>query len=278
MPELPEVEIIVRELRASHLLGLKIREVVVFWPRSIAEPSIEEFCQQIRNQTIKDITRRGKYIVFSLSQQTLLVHLRMTGKFSISMQQEIKSSHERVQLRLADGRTLHYEDQRKFGKWYLLFDPRTKLHNLGIEPLSEAFTLKAFQQLLKTSSQQIKPFLLDQKHLVGLGNIYVDEALWASKIHPEQKTNEVKQAQIKTLHVAIIDVLKQGIEYQGTTLGSTRANYYSVSGQRGGHQTQLKVFRRDGLHCPRCQTEIIRIKVAQRSSHICPKCQKKTYS
>lgn len=274
MPELPEVETIVRELCESNLIGVKITDVKVYWPRTIAMPEVSQFCDQIINQSIVRISRRGKFIVITLSNDTLLIHLRMTGKLTISSQMREVSSHERVRLLLNDGRYLHYEDQRKFGKWYLLSSPEQKFKMLGLEPLSKDFTLKAFQKLFAKSSQQIKPFLLNQRYIAGLGNIYVDEALWESKIHPTRKVNSLNSEEVVALHRAISHVLRKGVANMGTTLGSMQANYFSVSGRRGGNQTQLKVFRRDGLLCPRCQTKIIKITVAQRGTHICPICQK----
>lgn len=272
MPELPEVETIVRELCANHLVGKAIKEAKVFWPRSIATPEIGNFCKQLCNQIILQISRRGKFIVFTLSNYTLLVHLRMTGKFTISKVKH-PSLHERVQLCLNNGHILHYADQRKFGKWYLLSHPEAKLGELGLEPLSIEFTLKAFRQLICKGTAQIKPFLLNQRHIVGLGNIYVDEALWEAKIAPTRKVNTLSPAEIKALHQAIPHVLKEGIEHMGTSLGSNQANYFSVSGRRGWHQHQLKVFRRDGFPCPRCQTIIIKMKLAQRGTYVCPHCQ-----
>lgn len=274
MPELPEVETIVRDLCSSGLVGAKIQQVKIFWPRSIAIPEVAKFCAALINETIQQISRRGKYIVFTLNKHTLLVHLRMTGKFTLSKDDQRKSSHERVQLWLDDGRILHYEDQRKFGKWYLLSDPQIKFDSLGLEPLSKEFTLTAFKHALNSSSQQIKPFLLNQKYIAGLGNIYVDEALWKAKIHPTRKVKTLNPTEIKDLYHAIPEMLKQGIAHMGTSLGSKQANYFSVSGRRGGNQLQLKVFRREGLPCPRCQTEIIKITLAQRGTHLCPHCQK----
>ena len=272
MPELPEVETIVRDLNESTIVGHRIARASVFWNRSIAIPEATAFRQALSGQTIRHINRRGKYILFGLEGSTLLVHLRMTGKFILNRDKS-SSAHERVRLELDDGRILHYEDQRKFGKWYLLRDASSHLQKLGLEPLSEEFSLQAFHDVLKSKSRQIKPFLLDQRHIAGLGNIYVDEALWDAKIHPTTHLNQLTPAKIKALHGAIIKVLERGIAAQGTTLGSKQANYFSVSGRRGTHQHQLQVFRRDGLLCPRCQTKIIKIVVAQRGTHLCPKCQ-----
>jgi formamidopyrimidine-DNA glycosylase len=274
LPELPEVETIVRELNESSLIDKKISSAQVFWERTIAYPATQEFCAQIAGQTIQNINRRGKFIVLTLNKSSLLIHLRMTGKLSFSRKEKALSSHERVRLKLNDGRYLHYEDQRKFGKWYLLPDPQIKFDELGVEPLSKAFTLDAFRNMLVNSSQAIKPFLLNQRHLVGIGNIYADESLWEAKIHPLRKSNSLTLPEIKLLRNAIQHVLKLGIKHHGTTLGSKMANYFSVSRRRGSNQMHLKVFRQEGLHCPRCQTIIIKTVVAQRGTHLCPHCQR----
>lgn len=274
MPELPEVETIVRELNKSSLIGKTIISADVFWNRTIASPSLKDFCSLIAGQIIQTISRRGKYIVFTFNKSVLLIHLRMTGKLSFSLKPKKLSSHERVRLKLDDRRYLHYEDQRKFGKWYLLNDPKIKFDLLGVEPLSKEFTLDLFNIMLGKSSQSIKAFLLNQSHIVGIGNIYADEALWEAKIHPMQKSNSLTLQEITNLHKAIKLVLNLGIANQGTSLGSNMANYFSVSRRRGNNQMQLKVFRQEGLLCPRCQTTIIKIVLAQRGTHLCPHCQK----
>lgn len=276
MPELPEVETIVRELREASVIGLRIEHAVVFWQRSIANLIGEQFCQKIASQTILDIQRRGKFLVFLLTRDTLLVHLRMTGKFLITHQnQEFSAadSHERVRLYLSDRRILRFEDQRKFGKWYLTSHPENILDKLGLEPLSKEFTLNAFKQCLVKHHRQIKPFLLDQHFIAGLGNIYVDEALWIAKIHPQREACTLNEKEMISLYHGIIEVLKKGIENTGTSLGAARANYFSVSGRRGNHQNALKVFRKEGLPCERCRTIIQKIIVAQRGTHYCPHCQ-----
>lgn len=273
MPELPEVETIVRELGESHIIGKKVTHATVYWPRTVATQEPKEFAARIVGQTIKSVSRRGKFIVIGLDKDVLLIHLRMTGKLSYTKSREVKSSHERLQLGLSDGRMLHYEDQRKFGKWYLLKSAEEKFAELGLEPLSDEFTFEAFKGRIKKSSVGIKAYLLNQKHVVGLGNIYVDEALWESKIHPMQSVNSLSAANLKALYPAIIKVLKTGVSNHGTTLGNANANYFSVSGHKGGNQTHLKVFRREGESCPRCGTELIKLIVAQRGTHICPTCQ-----
>lgn len=273
MPELPEVETIVREMRGLGLVGLKIERVSIFWDRTIANQNPSEFCQQLISQTIQDIYRRGKFIVFTLSHDLLLVHLRMTGKFIIDKVNSPPSSHERVRLHLNDGHILHYEDQRKFGKWYLA-NSAGLLKKIGLEPLSTDFTLKAFKHLIDKRKRQIKPFLLDQHFIAGIGNIYADEALWMAKIHPARTAETLTDKEIAALHKAVICVLQLGVDNTGTSLGAARANYYSVSGRRGKNQEVLKVFRCNGLPCPRCQTIIQKFVLAQRGTHFCPNCQK----
>lgn len=274
MPELPEVETIVRELRETSLIGLQIEKAIVFWDRSIANPLSTQFSRNIASQIILDIYRRGKFLVFVLNRDTLLVHLRMTGKFLIVSAECEAHPHERVRLYLSDKRILRYEDQRKFGKWYLTKHPEQYLDTLGIEPLSVDFTLAALKKCLKGHKRQLKSFLLDQHYIAGLGNIYVDEALWLAKIHPLRAVQTLADEEIANLHKSIVHVLNRGIENIGTSLGAARANYFSISGRRGNNQQSLQVFRRDGEPCPRCHTKIQKIVVAQRGTHFCPHCQK----
>lgn len=269
MPELPEVETIVLELNQSHLTGKNILQGAVFWDRTIGIPTVDQFLQTIKNQKILKIHRLGKYIVFHLSTGYLLVHLRMTGKFLFTL----PTQHERVRLYLDDGRILYYADQRKFGRFYLV-KTLDRLKNIGIDPLSKTFTSEALKSFLNAHSRQIKPFLLDQKYISGLGNIYVDEALWEAKMNPKRLSDTLSDTEIKALYIAIRKVLKRGINNLGTSLGAHQANYFSVSGRRGGNQYKLNVFRRDGEPCPRCGHTIIKLRVAQRGTHICPICQK----
>lgn len=273
MPELPEVETITRELREAGILGLQINKAIIFWNKTIAIPESHFFSKRIQHQTIKGIERRGKFIVFCLSQDYLLVHLRMTGKFLIGKENAPPNNHERVRLFLSSGIILHYEDQRKFGKWYLVSSLDEILATIGIEPLSSDFTLSAFKTLLKGKKQKIKPFLLNQSYIAGIGNIYADEALWMAKIHPLRTVNSLSANEIRKLHESIIIVLTRGVENTGTSLGSTRANYFSVSGRRGGNQSHLNVFRQDGMPCKRCKAIIQKIVVGQRGTHYCPFCQ-----
>lgn len=274
MPELPEVETIAQEMREHHLVGKTIIQAQVFWDRTVATPKAAEFEKLIVGQVITNIGRRGKFLVFTLTSLTLLVHLRMTGKFTLSSKRASPLPYERVRLALDNGQFVHYEDQRKFGKWYLLAKPEMHLARVGLEPLSNDFTLKAFVEILNGRKTQIKPFLLNQRYIAGIGNIYADEALWEAKIHPKRPINTLTKSEVTALHKAIPKVLLQGIAHQGTTLGSSQANYFSVSGRRGGNQYKLNVFRREGQPCPRCGEILQKMIVGQRGTHFCPRCQK----
>lgn len=275
MPELPEVETIVNELNAHNLIGAQIDFVEVLWSKIIDALSEGQFVKKIAGQKIRKIYRRGKYVVIQLSHDTILVHLRMTGKIFITDKKIEPRKSEHLLIHFRDGRVLHYEDQRKFGRWSLVEDANIKLSTLGEEPLSDAFDVDFLRNLMKKTKRMIKSFLLDQHLIAGLGNIYVDEALWEARIHPETITQSISDKQVSSLHLAIRNVLKRGIENLGTSLGNHRSNYVSVSGSRGKNQSKLNVFRRNGQPCPRCGRIIAKIKVGARGTHFCPNCQKK---
>lgn len=275
MPELPEVETIKNELINAKLVGKKIKNVDVFNFSTIAKYDPVKFINKLEGCSILSINRKGKFIHFELNEEHLFIHLRMTGKFLISSKAINPGKHERVRITFEDGTRLCYHDTRKFGRWYLVKEENMITSSIGIEPLSSEFTLFYFKQLLKGKKTRLKPFLLDQKKIAGLGNIYVDEALWEAKLHPETTINHLTLKQITALHQAIIKVLQKGIEHRGTSLGTGKTNYYDTSGERGGNQYHLNVFRRQGKDCSVCGNKIERIVVAQRGTHICSHCQKK---
>lgn len=277
MPELPEVETIVRDLRKAGLEGRTIKEARFFWPRTAATASPEVFSDRLKGKRISGVIRRAKFIVLSLDGEGwLLIHLRMTGRLDFMAPEVPQDPYERARLVLEDGRTLRFKDIRKFGRWYFYEDEPPQFALLGPEPLSETFTTELLAERLARSNRQIKPLLLDQTVISGLGNIYVDEALWAAGIHPLARSHRLKLSQVILLHQAIVEVLERGIRNAGTTLGKNELNYYSVGKRRGRNQDELKVFRKTGEPCPRCAAKIVRLIVAQRSSHICLKCQKRT--
>ena len=275
MPELPEVQTIVNDLKAADVAGKTIMAAKVFWSRTIAEPSASAFCRRIKGKKIAAIRRRGKFIVFDLSTDNhLLIHLRMTGRLHLVAPGLKRSKHEHIVLNLGKRLHLRFHDTRKFGRMFLVNNLGSILDPLGPEPLAASFTAKLLAERLQFRKRVIKPLLLDQKFIAGLGNIYVDEALWEARIHPCRIAVTLSKTETKALHRAIPKVLKRGLKNLGTTLGTGKTNFYSVARHRGRNQDQLKVFRRAGLPCPRCKTHVERIIVGQRSTHICPKCQK----
>jgi formamidopyrimidine-DNA glycosylase len=269
MPELPEVETYVRELEPE----LQARSIVhahVFWPRIIAEPSVPEFIEAIRGQRFAHFDRRGKYMLLGMeSQLTLIVHLRMTGELHLHPPAVESDKHTHVVLDLDDGRSLHYRDQRKFGRLWLVDDPKRIVQRLGPEPLSSAFTSETLAQQVAGRSASIKSLLLDQAVVAGVGNIYADEALFRAGIHPLRPGGELTPDELARLHRGLQIVLRRGIELKGSSL----QNYVRLGGLQGSYQEEHQVFRKEGAPCPRCGQPIQRIVVAQRSTHFCANCQ-----
>jgi formamidopyrimidine-DNA glycosylase len=272
MPELPEVETVRRGL--THLVkGKTIAQVVVSWPKIIERPEVETFALALIGETIQKIERRGKFLLFRLTHWTLISHLRMEGKYEFFDQSVPADKHTHVIFQFTDGSELHYRDVRKFGRMSLLKNEEVAnyggLKKLGPEPVLPDFSLSDFAQGLKKSHKMIKPLLLDQKLVTGLGNIYVDEALWQAKIHPEQGANTLRPEEVQVLHDAIISVLARAVKAGGTTIRT----YANALGEAGSFQVELHAYGQTDQPCPRCGTPIKKIKVAQRGTHFCPTCQ-----
>lgn len=274
MPELPEVETVRRGL-TQLVKGAHINSVTVTYAKMIQNVSVPAFEKKLKDQTIKKIDRRGKYLLFRLTNHlTLVSHLRMEGKYRVNHTGDPMDKHDYVAFHLSDGRDLRYNDTRKFGRMWLIHNGEEKnvpgLGKLGPEPTAKTLTFDYMKKIMSKSRGKIKPFLLNQSHIAGLGNIYTDEVLWLSKIHPEQPTNQISDAKIKLLRKNIIQELQTAIKYHGTTVFS----YKNAFGKSGHFQHHLHVYHRDGEKCDRCGTIIKKIKVAQRGTHFCPKCQK----
>ena len=274
MPELPEVQTLVNDLNAAGIAGTKISSARVYWPRTIATPSVRNFKNGIKAKTIATIWRRGKFIVMDLTPDShLLIHLRMSGRLHLVSPGTKRSPHEHVIFSFKNADELRFHDTRKFGRVFLVRDLTPVLGHLGLEPLESGFNIAALRASLLSRKRLLKPLLLDQTIIAGLGNIYVDEALWEARLHPCRRSHTLSALELHALRRAIPRVLKRGLNNLGTTLGSGKANFYSIARHRGRNQDQLHVFRRTGLPCPRCRHSIERIIVGQRSTHICPKCQ-----
>lgn len=274
MPELPEVQTIVDGLIRASIVGKRIQQASVFWPKIIATSSAGQFTRRIKNKRIINIYRRGKFIVFNLSDGIFLaVHLRMTGRFELGSTTTPPSCHVHIVLDLNDGNRLMFHDTRKFGRFYLTGNINDIIGSLGPEPLGSGFTAKQLAAMLSRRKRQVKPLLLDQSFLAGLGNIYVDESLWRARIHPERSADSLQWMEAKSLHRAIRHVLRQGLHNAGTSLGKGLGNYSGLEKARGLNSSYLKVFRRAGLACFKCGHQIERLVVGQRGTHVCLKCQ-----
>lgn len=275
MPELPEVETIVAELRSAGIIGQKITGSIIRWPPLLKGHSVSGFKKLIHGSRIRAVSRRGKFIVINLSSRLfLLVHLRMSGQFNLVAAGRKRESHQHIILQLGDQRELRYRDTRKFGRWQLVADPSKILGTLGPEPLVKSFTPGALVARLKAHHRQLKPFLLDQRMIAGLGNIYADEALWEARLHPRRFSNSLGERESSALYEAIRCVLRRAIRNKGTSLGKGIGNYTRLGKRTGMNQAGLKAYQRAGSPCPRCKTPIKRLIVGQRSTFICPECQK----
>lgn len=272
MPELPEVETVRRGL-TKLVEGSTIKSVDVLYPKMVNLPP-KDFENALKGKKIDRIDRRGKYLLIRLSDHlTIVSHLRMEGKYDVELDGAPLDKHTHVVFHLTDGRELRYNDTRKFGRMNLV-DTGTEmsvagLKTIGPEPTEQALTLDYITAIFKKSRKVIKPFLLDQSNIAGLGNIYADEVLWLSKINPKQPVNSLKPAQIKRLRKNIITEIQMAIDGHGTTVHS----YSTAYGEAGNFQNHLNVYGKQGEPCPRCGTKIVKIKLAQRGTHYCPKCQ-----
>ncbi|MHA8110999.1 bifunctional DNA-formamidopyrimidine glycosylase/DNA-(apurinic or apyrimidinic site) lyase [Lactobacillaceae bacterium Melli_B4] len=273
MPELPEVETVRRGL-TELVQGAQITKVDVIYPKMV-NVSSDDFVDTLTGSVIDRIDRRGKYLLFRLNNDhTLVSHLRMEGKYDVEKDGTKPGKHTHIILHLSDGRELRYNDSRKFGRMYLIRNGEehtlSGLGTLGPEPTEQELTFEYMKRIMNKSRGKIKPFLLNQDHIAGLGNIYTDEVLWMSKIHPEQQTNLITDAQIKALRQNIIDEIAAAIKGHGTTVHS----YSNAFGKAGEFQSQLHVYGKQGQPCERCGTPIEKIKVAQRGTSFCPNCQR----
>ena len=270
MPELPEVETIRRGLisgsgEVPSLVHQRITSVDLFWPKAVASPDPLQFIQGLQQREIISLNRRGKFLLINLDHGTLIFHLRMSGDLRMQPAGEPTQKHDRLQLNFNSGWKLVFNDTRKFGRAWLTEDPQKVLSGIGSEPLDPDLTPDKFHAMLQVRSRQIKPLLMDQRFLAGLGNIYTDEALFSAGIHPLRRSDTLTQPEAERLLAAIHEVLQQGILAKGASIDWV---------YRGGDfQNHFQVYKRTGSPCPRCGTPIQRIVVGQRSTHFCPVCQ-----
>jgi formamidopyrimidine-DNA glycosylase len=267
VPELPEVETIVRGLRTSdNIVGKTILNSQVLWQRSLAVLLPAEFQEEIKGQQVLGVDRRAKFIVIQLTRQFLLIHLRMSGDIFVESSKTSRNQkHDRVILEFSDGSHLTFNDTRKFGRIWLVDDLQSVFGKLGPEPLDESLTTELLFEKLSRNKRPIKPLLLDQTFIAGLGNIYTDEALFIAGIHPSTPANLITPEKADKLLNAIREVLLEGIKRNGASIDWV---------YRGGDfQNHFNVYQRDGESCNRCGTIIERITLGQRGTHYCPHCQ-----
>ncbi len=272
MPEMPEVET-VRRILNGKVVGKTISKVIIKDPIIIKEINPVDFAIQVHGLTIEDVNRYGKYLFFNLGDITLVSHLRMEGKFFTYEEHEMEK-HDHIAFQFTDGSLLVYNDTRKFGTMHLMETDKMFEHKalskLGIEPLSEDLTAKYLKAKAGNKTKTVKEFLLDQTVICGLGNIYVDEVLFMSKIHPKTSIINLKprnyQAIVDNTNIVIAKAIAEG--------GTTVKSFMASNEAHGLFQHSLNVYGRTGEPCVVCATPIEKIKVGGRGTHFCPKCQR----
>jgi len=281
MPELPEVETIARSLRnlidpsnedfesktnRPGILGRVVDSVLILWQKSLAQPAVQDFENILPGQIVQSVSRRGKYLVIQFDRQVMLIHLRMSGDIRVvKTSASTPQKHDRMVLKFTDGWQMVFNDPRKFGRIWLVDQIEEITSKLGVEPLSDELTGEGLIKKLHATSRRIKPLLLDQSVVAGLGNIYTDEALFLASIHPLTPAREITALQAESLLRSIRYVLEEGIRRNGASIDWV---------YRGGDfQNHFNVYQRTGEPCKVCGTKIERIVVGQRGTHYCPHCQ-----
>lgn len=273
MPELPEVETVRRTLEPRLTDRTIERAVVGEYQRCVATPDPAAFAQRLRGRTITGMGRRGKFILFYFdSGDIATLHLRMTGELSLARPEEPPGPHMHLHFDLDNGEQLRYHDVRKFGRWSLLTPEQYELfdRSLGVEPFDEGLDADRFAEMLQSRRRVLKPLLLDQTFIAGIGNIYADEALFRAGIHPRRRSSDLSAEEADRLLSEIRLVLASALEHRGTTL----RNYRDGNGQPGGNLVRLRIYSLGaGDPCPVCGGPVVREVIGQRGTKLCPTCQ-----
>lgn len=280
MPELPEVETIARELRPL-VLGATIDGFWTDWPRAIKHPPDGRFGAEVVGREILDVSRRAKWLVLALSGDAVLaIQVKMTGQVFVLPAGTPRDRHVHLVFSLADGREMLIRDVRKFGRVGLYRrdeagrvlgadEARDLFDQLGPEPLDDVFTVRRFRELIRGRRGRLKPLLMDQAFLAGVGNIYADEALWRARLHPLRSAGSLRRDDERRLYLALRDVLAEGILRRGSSVDD-----YTAPGGDGEMQRYLNVYQRTGQPCGRCGRRIRRFVLGIRSTHFCSWCQR----
>ncbi len=266
MPELPEVETVVCSLNKS-LSGKVIKDINLFWSPILHNNTVNNLRKQLIGKKVSSVSRRAKYIFINIDDCILAYHLRMTGKVYVSDDKQIPK-HMHAIIKLNKG-SLKFEDVRKFSRLYLIKNENDLSQNLGIEPLSSDFTEEWLIENLSKRKKRIKHLLFEQAFIAGLGNIYIDEVLWESKLHPNKISCAISKIKARRLRNSIVNTLSKSIEHHGTSFRDFVFEGFRI----GDYSSELKVFGHEGKPCPRCLTKIKKIKVSSRGTHYCPRCQ-----
>jgi formamidopyrimidine-DNA glycosylase len=269
MPELPEVETVARDLRQL-ITGATIVDATTYWARTLRGTTPEAFADGVAGRRIEGVSRRGKQIVVELSGGSFLtIHLKMTGQLFVVPQGGTEDRYVRLVLELDDGREIRFRDIRKFGKIGLYVATDDPFAAIGPEPLSDAFTVAVFRKRLRARKGRLKPLLLDQSFVAGVGNIYADEALWAARLHPLRTARTLRPADERRLWLEIRRILAEAVIRRGSSIDD-----YTAPDGDGEMQDHLQVYQRTGEPCPRCGRPIRRIVVGGRATHFCSWCQR----
>lgn len=273
MPELPEVETVRRSLEQV-LIGEKIAKVEIYYGGIIKIPDTRSFIDLIQGKVIQVIKRRGKYLLFYLSgNYNLIIHLRMTGQLIFCEPGTGVPKHTHIIFYLKNGKELRFVDIRKFGLVYLVptgeWQEIKGLYTLGPEPLNKEFNLRKLQDSVGNKKGKLKAFLLDQRQIAGIGNIYADEIMFAAGLHPERAIESLREIEVERLYNAIKHKLQEGVKFRGTSF----SDYVDGLGEKGSYQTRLCVYQCAGQPCKRCGTLLVKKVVSGRGTVFCPKCQ-----
>ena len=271
MPELPEVQSVVNYFKPL-LLNETIHSVnhLNDYPKVFETHTTSELNKHVSNKKITRIWRRGKYIILNLSNGHLCIHLRMTGQLQVGSNLNDNTKHFTALINLKNKSKIYFKDYRKFGRIYFFKNLDILNYKLGPEPFDPSFNYKYLKNNLNKSRGMIKPKLLNQKFIAGLGNIYVDEVLWKCRVHPITRCDKISAIKIKRLLSAIPEILQKSIDFNGTTI----INFSPGNKTKGEFAKYLNIFGKQNQHCSHCKTIIKKIFVSQRGTHFCPKCQK----
>ena len=276
MPELPEVETVIKGLRPL-ITDKIVTEVEIREENMIAYPEadISAFKNSLVGSKIEAVNRRGKYIIIELNtDKNMVIHLRMTGKLLVKEVKEFRDKHTHVIFSLNDGQEIRFNNIRKFGRVYLIDKNHPEqaggLADLGPEPLSDKLTLEDFKKLFENRRALMKSLLLNQHFIAGIGNIYADEILFRSKVRPDRTADTLTETEKEAIYHNMRDILEKGIIYGGTSF----SDYVNAFGEKGSFQEELRVHQREGEKCYNCESIVEKIKISGRSTYFCPQCQK----